>query len=135
MRHFYGCVNWLIRVHLEKGRKAGSYTLQWYKGIKVTFIRDLITRMGDWEILSIPGRLRDYPGELACLVLRSWHHLENVAIHVLAESGKKMFRKSAHLCTSTWKNISELAQCYDSMMASLLNKLAPLQNCFGILTF
>ena len=55
--------------------------------------------MGDW----------DYPGELACLVLHSWHHFENVAIHVLAESGKKMFRKSAHLCTSTWKNISELA--------------------------
>ena len=50
-----------------------------------------------------------------------WHHLENVAIHVLAESGKKMFRKSIHLCTSTWKNISELAQRYDSTMASLLD--------------
>ena len=31
------------------------------------------------------------------------------------------------LCTSTWKNVSELAQCYDSMMASLLDKHAPLQ--------
>ena len=26
------------------------------------------------------------------------------------------------LCTSTWKNVSELAQCYDSTMASLLDK-------------
>lgn len=31
------------------------------------------------------------------------------------------------LCTSTWKNVSELAQCYDSTMASLLDKHAPLQ--------
>ena len=31
-------------------------------------------------------------------------------------------------CASTWKDVSELAQCYvDSTMASLLDKHAPLQ--------
>ena len=32
------------------------------------------------------------------------------------------------LCTSTWKNVSELAQCYDSTMAPLRDKHAPLQS-------
>ena len=30
---------------------------------------DLVTRTGDREIHSVSGRLPDYPGELACMVM------------------------------------------------------------------
>ena len=54
----------LIRVHLETGCKLA------YSGAKVPscfYPVDLVTRMGDWEIRSVSGRLLDYPGELACM--------------------------------------------------------------------
>ena len=30
---------------------------------------DLVTRTGDQELRSVSGRLPDYPGELACMIL------------------------------------------------------------------
>ena len=35
---------------------------------------DLVIRTGDWEILSVSGRLLDYPGELACM---NWSLLDS----------------------------------------------------------
>ena len=53
----------LISVHLETGRySSAKVQSRFYPG-------DLVTRTGDREIRSVSGRLPDYPGELACMLL------------------------------------------------------------------
>ena len=64
--------SWIQRKQncVDKGT-FGDRTLA-YSGAKAQsrfYPGDLVTRTGDREIHSVSGRLPDYPGELACMVM------------------------------------------------------------------
>ena len=76
LRNLKNCVK-KRRVELKKKRNCfgkgtfGDRTLA-YSGAKVQsrfYPGDLVTHTGDREIHSVSGRLPDYPGELACMVM------------------------------------------------------------------
>ena len=50
---------------------------------------DLMTRTGDREIRSVPGRLPDNPGELACMHFNTWSF--DFALETKVSEARRMF--------------------------------------------
>ena len=58
-RNYFHCGTFEVKTLPHSSAKVQS---RFYPG-------DLVTRTGDREIHSVSGRLPDYPGELACMVM------------------------------------------------------------------